>query len=165
MDLESKIWWSYLEEDLQELLKESFLLIDILNGLGADLPGGREKFHDYSFVVFPAAKAYEGFLKKVFLDLGFITSQDYYGKQFRIGKALNPSLPKKMMKDGVYLKIIQYCSGEVLARKMWETWRDTRNLTFHWFPEEKNVISFEEAEERVKMIIDTIDQTFKECKI
>ena len=165
MNLEEKIWWSYLEEDLQELLKESFLLIDILNGLGADLPGGREKFHDYSFVVFPAAKAYEGFLKKVFLDLGFITSEDYYGKQFRIGKALNPSLPKKMMKDGVYLKIIQYCSGEVLARKMWETWRDTRNLTFHWFPEEKNVISFEEAEERVKMIIDTIDQTFKECKI
>ena len=62
--LEKKIWWSYLEEDLQELLKESFLIMNILKGMGADLPGAEQKFHDYSFVVFPAAKAYEGFLKK-----------------------------------------------------------------------------------------------------
>lgn len=164
-ELENKTWWGYLEEDLQELLNESFLLIDVLNGLGADLPGGRKKFHDYSFVVFPAAKAYEGFLKKVFLDLGFITPVDYYGKQFRIGKALNPSLPKKMMREGVYDKIIKYCSGEALARKMWETWRDSRNLVFHWFPNEKNALTFDEAKEKIQLIVETIDQTFKECTI
>jgi len=41
--------------------------MDILSGMGADLPGGKREFHDYSFVVFSAAKAYEGFLKKMFL--------------------------------------------------------------------------------------------------
>lgn len=163
--LESKVWWSYLENDLQELLKEASLITDILKGMGADLPGGRREFHDYSFVVFPAAKAYEGFLKKMLLDLKFITEEDYYGKHFRIGKALNPSLPKELRKEGVYDKLVQYCQGNALADKLWETWKLSRNLTFHWFPNEKNAITLAEAGERIEMIIGAIDQAFKECKI
>lgn len=163
--LEKKIWWDYLEEDLQELLAESFLLIDTLRGMGADLPGAKNEFHDYSFVVFPAAKAYEGFLKKVFLDLKFITQDDYFGKSFRIGKALNPSLPQKLRSEGVYDKVKKYCSGEELAKKMWETWKNSRNLVFHWFPNEKNALSFNEAIKRIELIVETIDQTFKECKV
>src|SRR4030042_6583927 len=160
-DLLKKDWWGYLEKDLQGLLKESILLKEIF--------GTQEKtkfeFNDYSFLVFPAAKAYEGFLKKLFLDLGFITEEDYYGKHFRIGKALNPSLPKELRREGVYDKIVQYCQGEGLAEKLWEAWRLSRNLTFHWFPNEKNAITLAEAGERVEMIIDAIDQSFKECKI
>ena len=163
--LETKVWWSYLEEDLQELLAESFLLMDILKGMGAELPGGKREFHDYSFVVFPAAKAYEGFLKKVFLDMKFITEEDYFGKHFRIGKALNPSLPKEIKREGVYDDVVKYCGGPELAEKMWSTWKQSRNLVFHWFPNEKNALTFTEAEERIKMIIETIDQTFKECRI
>lgn len=164
--LQTKAWWGYLEEDLQELLKESFLLLDILKGLGADLPGGKEKFHDYAFVVFPAAKAYEGFLKKLFLDLKFITEDDYYGKHFRIGKALNPSLPREI-RDGrwVYGKIVKFCGGAGLGDKLWEAWKLSRNLTFHWFPDEKNAITLPEAEDRINLIIDAIDQAFKECRI
>lgn len=154
-----------MEEDLQELLKESFLIQEVLKGMGADLPAGKNKFHDYSFVVFPAAKAYEGFLKKLFLDLKFITDADFYGKHFRIGKALNPSLPKEIRHEGVYDKIIKYCQGHTLADKLWDAWRLSRNLTFHWFPNEKNAITIEEAGERIEMIIGAIDQTFKECPI
>ena len=164
-ELSKKIWWSYLEEDLHELLEESFLIDEILKGMGADLPGGRKEFHDYSFVVFPAAKAYEGFLKKLFLDLKFITPDDYYGKHFRIGKALNPSLPRELKREGVYDKVVQYCQGRVLADKLWETWKLSRNLTFHWFPNEKNAITLAEAGERVEMVIGAIDMAFKECKI
>ena len=163
--LEKKIWWSYLEEDLQELLKESFLIMNILKGMGADLPGAEQKFHDYSFVVFPAAKAYEGFLKKIFFDLNFITEEDYFGKRFRIGKALNPSLPQKLMREGVYNKVVKYCGGMALAEKMWETWKKSRNLIFHWFPNEKNAITLDEAEKKLGVLIETIDQTFKECKL
>lgn len=162
--LSQKIWWSYLEEDLQELLKESFLIQNVLKGMGADLPEGKKKFHDYSFIVFPAAKAYEGFLKKLFLDMKFITEEDYFGKHFRIGKALNPSLPKEIKREGVYEKIVQYCQGRELADKLWDTWKQSRNLTFHWFPNEKNAITFSEAGERIEMIIAAIDQAFKECK-
>jgi len=156
--LEEKIWWGYLHEDLQELLKESLkLYITVENW--------KEEFHDYSFIVFPAAKAYEGFLKKVFLDLGFITSEDFYGKHFRVGKALNPSLDKKFRYESVYDKIVGYCRGSQLADIMWETWKSSRNLLFHYFPEEKNAITFKESWQSLEMIINTIDRTFKECQL
>lgn len=164
-DLEKKAWWNYLGEDLRELLNQSFLLIEILEGMGADLPGGRKEFHDYSFVVFPAAKAYEGFLKKLLLDLGFITEEDFSGKHFRIGKALNPSLPRELRRESVYGKIVAFTGDNSLGDRLWETWKLGRNLIFHWFPNEKNAITLPEAKERLDMIVGTIDQAFKECKI
>lgn len=163
--LKTKIWWEYLEHDLQELLNESLLLVDILEGMGVELPKGKSKFHDYSFVVFASAKAYEGFLKKAFLDLGFITEDDYFGKHFRIGMALNPSLPRKLKKYSVYGKIEKYCGGGDLAETLWETWKYARNYTFHWFPNEKNAISFKEARQRVDMVIKAIDRVFKDCNL
>lgn len=163
--LEQKVWWSYLGGDLQKLLETSKFLVSTVKSWGADLPGGEKEFNDYAFVVFPAAKAYEGFLKKMFLDLGFITEDDYFGKHFRIGKSLNPSLPKEIRKDEVYGKIVKYCNGESLANTLWETWRVSRNLTFHWFPDEKNAITLEEAVERIDMIISAIDQSFVSCDI
>ena len=80
-ELEKKPWWNYLEEDLQELFRTSLLLEN-------EVVNWKDKFNDYSFVVFSASKAYEGFLKKLFFDMGFITKEDYFGKRFRIGKAL-----------------------------------------------------------------------------
>ncbi len=164
-ELEKRHWWGYLGGDLQRLLTTSEFLYSVVESWGADLPGGQKEFHDYSFVVFPAAKAYEGFLKKLFFDLNFITEEDYYGKHFRIGKALNPSLPKEFRREGIYDKIIQFCQGEHLAERLWDTWRLSRNLTFHWFPNEKNAITLTEAGERVEMIINVIDESFKECRI
>jgi hypothetical protein len=162
--IEQKVWWSYLEEDLQKLFNTSLFLITAVKSWGADLPGGKKEFDDYAFVVFPAAKAYEGFLKKMFLDTGFITEEDYFGKHFRIGKSLNPSLPREARKDSVYVRIVKFCGGKRLADNLWETWRVCRNLTFHWFPNEKNAISLPEAIERVNMIIDAIDMAFEDCK-
>jgi hypothetical protein len=163
--LEKKIWWSYLGQDLQKLLKTSEFLYTTVKSWGADLPGGSREFDDYSFIVFPAAKAYEGFLKKMFLDLNFITEEDYYGKHFRIGKALNPSLSKELRREGVYEKVVKYCNGEELAAKLWETWKFSRNLVFHWFPNEKNTLTLSEAGDRIEMVISAIDQSFRECKI
>lgn len=163
--IENKIWWDYLGVDLQKLIKTSEFIHDSVKSWGADLPGGSREFDDYSFVVFPAAKAYEGFLKKMFLDLGFITKEDYYGKRFRIGKALNPSLEKEIRHEGVYDKIVNFCGGKDLADNLWNTWKMSRNLTFHWFPDEKNVISFAESGERIEMIINAIDAAFRECKV
>lgn len=156
--LEKRIWWDYLHEDLKELLRESVLLV-------GRVENWEEKFHDYAFIVFPAAKAYEGFLKTFFLDLGFIKSEDYYGKRFRVGKALNPALDRRYRKkEGVYDQIVKYCKGRTLADNLWTTWKECRNLLFHWFPNEKNAISFKEAEDKVTLILNTMDEAFKECK-
>lgn len=154
--LDQKVWWTYLEEDLQELLKQAFLLADT----------AKAGFHDYSYIVFPASKAYEGFLKKLFLDLGFITERDYYGKRFRIGKSLNPSLPPKFRNDDwVYDDLVKHCKGKGLADFLWTTWRRCRNLVFHWFPNEARAITLPEAKQRVQQIVDAIDKAYSTCKI
>lgn len=165
LKLENKIWWGYIEEDLQELLVATEFLVNTVKSWGGDMPNGSRVFHDYSFVVFPIAKAYEGFLKKMFFDLGFITEEDYKGKRFRIGKALNPFLEKDLRgRESVYDKIVKYCGGKELADKLWEAWTNGRNLVFHWFPEEKRVVDFNEAQGKIKLIIEAMDMAFKECK-
>ncbi len=166
LNLQNKIWWDYIEEDLQELLVESEFLSNVVKSWGGDMLGGKQVFHDYSFVVFPAAKAYEGFLKKIFLDMGFIKEEDYRGKHFRIGKALNPFLEKKYRSgESVYDKLVKFCGGKDLADTLWESWTKGRNLVFHWFPEEKKAITFLEAEEKIKLIINSMDRAFSGCKL
>jgi hypothetical protein len=172
-DLEKKKWWGYIHDDIKEFLVQSLLLVETAEKWETHFTEtfGRgtlkkEGFHDYSFIVFPAAKAYEGFLKKLFLDLGFISEDDYYGKHFRVGKALNPSLEKEIReREGVYDKIVNYCGGETLAERMWICWKECRNLLFHFFPNEKNAISLVEAKERVILIIETMDGAFEECRV
>lgn len=158
-ELEKRNWWVYADEGIKNLLLEAEYLIK---------EGAKSKKHfsDYAYIVFPAAKAYEGYLKKVFFDLGFINDDQYYGKRFRIGKALNPSLEKFLRdSEGVYDKIAYYCGGKELADSLWETWKNCRNILFHWFPNEKNNIDYDEAVEKVRLIIDTMDLLFQECKI
>jgi len=158
-DLEKRVWWEYLTEDLKDLLLQSQVLFEKTGKWN-------KKFHDYSFVVFPAAKAYEGFLKKLFLDMGFINNSEYLGKHFRIGKALNPALEKRYRTtESVYDKLATFCNGRELPEQLWKTWKESRNLLFHWFPNEKNAIDRKEAEDRLAMVIDSIDTVFKECKI
>lgn len=163
--IDQKIWWEYLGSDLQKLFVTSSFLIDTIKGMGSPEISGTSKFADYSFVVFPAAKAYEGFLKKLFLDLGFISEEEYLGKHFRIGKSLNPSLPRHLRKNEVYGKIVHYCGGEKLASELWEAWRVGRNLTFHWYPNERSAISLDEAVERIDLIVHAIDSAFVECHV
>lgn len=154
--LEQKIWWGYLEEDLQELLRTSLHLSKKAEELG-------EGVHDFSFIVFPAAKAYEGFLKKLFLDKGFITKEDYFGKKFRVGKALNPYLDRELRHESVYDKLVNFTHGNQLADKLWETWKLSRNLVFHWFPDEKQALTAQEARARLAMITRAIDEAYRAC--
>ncbi len=156
--LETRPWWGYIEVDLQELFKQAFLLLEM-----SKLEPG--KFRDYSYIVFPAAKAYEGFLKKLFFDLRFIGEEEYYGNRWRVGKALNPFLEKEYRQESVYDRIVGFCGGKELADRLWETWKRCRNLVFHFFPNEKNAVSLPEAEERLNTIVDAIDAATKECNI
>ena len=158
-NLEKHSWWNYIHEDLKDLIRESYILIN-------KVENWEEKFHDYAFVVFPAAKAYEGFLKTLFHDMGLITDEDYFGKRFRIGKALNPALEKNIrQKESVYDKLVGYCQGKELPNALWECWREGRNLLFHWFPNEKNVVDFPEAKRIFRKILLTMDLAFAGCKI
>ena len=100
------------------------------------------------------------------MDLGFIDEKTFYGKRFRIGKALNPALDRVKYKDeSVYEMLVGFCGGKELPDELWKTWKHSRNLLFHWFPKEKNSINFEEARERVLDVLNSMDLAFKGCKI
>jgi len=158
-DLENRIWWNDIHHDLQELLKETELLVE-------KVADWKEQFADYSFLVFPAAKAYEGFLKDLFLKQGLISQEDYSGKRFRVGKALNPNLEKDFReKESVYDRVVNLCGGKELADVLWETWKQARNMVFHWFPKEINAISMPEAIERIKLVLNTMDKAYSGCQI
>jgi hypothetical protein len=157
--LNGRPWWGAIDEETKELLLEAELLSE-------KAETWTDKFADYSFVVFPAAKAYEGFLKKTFLDMGFISEEQYYGKRFRVGKALNPNLESQYRnEEGVYDRIVDHCGGKELADKLWDTWRSARNMIFHWFPRESNRITLGEANQRILSVVEAMDALFADCKI
>ncbi len=103
---EQTSWWKYLTEPMRDLARQSYALLERERGRVEEY-----KYHDYSFVVFPMAKAYEGFLKKLFFDLGLINKQQYGGDRFRVGKTLNPNLPKRYQWDWVYEKLVAKWGG------------------------------------------------------
>ena len=115
----------------------------------------RNGFSDYSFLVAPFAKAYEGFLKVFFLKLGLISESQYHSDRFRVGKVLNPALQDK--KWSVYRKLRGKEAGESLAKQLWSAWKNGRNLIFHYFPNNLHRLTFSEAEERINAILLAIE--------
>jgi hypothetical protein len=78
---------------------------------------------------------------------------------------LNPSLDPRYKEESVYEKIVTHCGGKELADQLWDAWKLSRNAVFHWFPEEQNAISLNDAGEKIARIIDAMDASFKECNI
>jgi hypothetical protein len=153
---------TFLDEGMRDLLGESDYLVE---REVARINEGNKPLHDYGFVVFPAAKAYEGFLKKLFWELKFINRAQYFGDKFRIGRALNPNLPVRYRWDWVYEKLIAYCGTQRLVQDMWEVWKMARNEVFHFFPGHARFISLSEAEALVAKIKDTMEKSLSGCKV
>lgn len=143
-------WYQYLDECQKGLVDVSLALI----GKQAQL----SDLQDFSFIVFSMAKTYEGFLKKVFFDLGLINKQTYEGRRFRIGRALNPDIRNHQRDEDWLFDDVARQFGEPLARQLWDTWLICRNHVFHYFGDCKQVLSFEQAVDRVEMIIDSMQE-------
>lgn len=124
---------------------------------------GKYGFNDYSFLVFPFAKAYEGFLKKIFLDVGFISRVNYISDHFRVGKVMSPNLVERLGERSVYKKIVDF-AGQDLADKIWNTWKSGRNQVFHFFPHNLKSLSFTEAEEVIGQIMETMEEAAEKLK-
>lgn len=114
-----------------------------------------DHINDYSFLVSPASKAYEGYLKDFFLKTGIIDQYNYESDRFRIGKTLNPSLRYKRF--SIYQKLANlHEEGGALAEKLWTAWKYGRNEIFHYFPNNLKNLSRDEAEDRIAMLLDAI---------
>lgn len=156
---ENKIWFNKLNFTQQSLIKQSFYLLNWAKN-------HKEKLYDYSFIVMPAAKAYEGFLKQLFFDLKLISRQQLEEDYFRVGKALNPELEhvKRLRKQCLYDEISEKCN-EKTAELLWQAWKKCRNRLFHYFVKEQQVFTLEEAEERLNQIVKAIKIAFEKCGI
>lgn len=163
MEFANTQWYRYLDHGMQDLVKQAFALLVREERDAAS--GASDRPHDYSFVVFPMAKAYEGFLKKWLFQTGLIQERDYRSDHFRIGKSLNPSLPSKYKHDGfVYDSIVAQSSDPALADKLWRSWKQGRNLPFHFFPNHKNFLTLPEARSRIEMLAETMAEALR-CQV
>lgn len=149
--------WKYLSEGQRGLVSESLFLLEDIK-LHPDT-----RLTDYSYIVFPISKAYEGFLKQLFWDRHYISENQYYSDHFRIGKALSPNLVYHLRDKSVYFKIKER-SGEILANKLWEIWKKGRNLIIHYYPHNFKAISLQEAEDMVYDFLRTMEEAIYECK-
>lgn len=114
-----------------------------------------EELSDYSYLVFPYAKLYEGFLKQLFLDLAIISEREYSSTHFRLGKVLSPNLIRRLGKKSAYGQIAKRY-GEPLATRLWNTWKEGRNLVFHYFPHNVRRLTFGQARDVISMIEQTM---------
>lgn len=106
---------------------------------------------DYSFLVFNFSKAYEGFLKLLFLRMGLIRKRDFESDHWRVGKALSPNMHQ------VYDRL-----GPELAERMWQTWKRGRNSIFHFYPHRLKTLTLQEAQDIIAEILMTMEFCVKD---
>jgi hypothetical protein len=115
---------------------------------------------DYSYLVFPFAKMYEGFLKQLFLDVRFISERDYYSTHFRIGRGLSPNLTRRLGRNSIYALAVKKF-GQAAANRLWQTWKEGRNLVFHYFPHNYRALSRQQAVILINEITDTMAEAVR----
>jgi len=147
--------WQYLAFDERSLVHDGqFLLEDATRHPD-------QKPTDYSYLVFPFAKLYEGFLKQLFRDLGFLTESEWRSEHFRIGKAMSPNMARRLGKKSIY-KEVEGRFGSELAARIWHTWKEGRNLVFHYFPHNYRALTLDQARFLIIQIIETMDAAVRE---
>jgi len=142
--------WKYLPEELRGLISDGESLIVECQALSG-------KISDYSYLVFPFAKAYEGFLKNLFLDMGIIREEDFYGDSIRIGRILNPMFMEES--ESVYAKLLTHSEhGRKAAERLWRSWKRGRNEVFHYFPHNFRRLSKETAVDIIEEMVGAMGQ-------
>ena len=141
--------WMYMTDDIKGLMVDGETLLFHAN----EFP---HKVSDYSYLVFPFSKGYEGFLKKLFLDLKMIKQDEYYGDDIRIGRILNPDYIKKH--KNIFNKINTSVSNrENLAEQLWDMWHEGRNQVFHYFPHNFRKLTYNEALKIIEGLLDAMN--------
>jgi len=151
-------FWEYLSQKQKDLINQGdFIRHEVIEK-------GKYNFDDYAFMVFPYAKAYEGFLKQLFKDTGFLTQEDYVSDYIRLGKLMSPNMVGKLGDRSLYQKLVSVGSKD-LADKIWDSWKNGRNRVFHYFPHNLEAISLSEAEIKKQMILETMEYAFQQLYV
>lgn len=149
--------WNYLSDELKGLLSDGEILC-------RNADAYKKEISDFSYLVFPFSKAYEGFLKKLFLDLNLMREDEYYGDDIRIGRVLNPHYINEHTNR--YKNIcLRPGTNQDISLRLWEVWRKGRNQVFHYFPHNFRRLSYAEANEIIRDILDVMNEAVSVCKL
>lgn len=143
--------FNYLDSWQQQLVRLSFTLWQREYHTGTN-------FVDYSFIVFPMAKAYEGFLKKFLLESKLINQQMFNSRRFRIGRALNPDVRKDQRDEWWLYDDVSQFLGPGLSRQMWNAWLTCRNRVFHYFPGIDERLTLKQSGQYLEQIFDVMKE-------
>lgn len=142
--------WQYMSEKQQALAEDgAFLWEDSFRHENSEPT-------DYSYLVFPFAKLFEGFLKQLFLDLSYISANEYYSDKYRIGKAISPNLVDKLGPRSAYGRL-RDAYGKDLATRVFHAWKEGRNLVFHYFPHNYRALTRQQAGSLISNLIETME--------
>jgi hypothetical protein len=148
-------WFRILPKPIQRLIQESFTLYEDAQSRIAT------PVYDYGYIVFPAAKAYEGFLKHYFYRNRLISKHALEDEHLRIGKAINPDLPYKFRdEDWLYEDLCRVC-GVSTGRLLWRAWKQSRNKVFHYQVAKVDHLTLTQAAERVLLIVEAIKAAYQ----
>lgn len=146
--------WLYLSPEQRALARDGELLIEDRK------LHPTEHLSDYSYLVFPFAKLYEGFLKNLFRELGIIDDRQYNSDHFRIGKVLSPDLVGRLGSKSAYGELRKRY-GEELPLTLWQTWKTGRNLVFHYYPHNYRALPEDDARHEVDEIIASMEEALR----
>jgi hypothetical protein len=150
--------WQYLSPTQRILAGDgAFLLAD-------SATHKNEEPTDYSYLVFPFAKLYEGFLKQLLLDLGIIDESAYTSDRYRIGKAMSPHIVRRLGPRSAYGQLAKRF-GDPLASQLWQAWKNGRNLVFHYFPHNYRALSYEGAKEIIALLVSAMDAAVEQTHV
>jgi hypothetical protein len=158
LDRQSTLW-GYLPVEIKGLLEDGETIVSFVEKYR-----GAEEISDYSFLVFPFSKAYEGFLKRFLFDTQLIREEDYYSDDIRIGRILNPGYVKE--KGNVFGRLCDKSKeGRDVPKKLWSVWKRGRNLVFHYFPHNFRKLEYNEALDIINEIVDAMNSAVMHCRV
>ena len=149
LDILHQPWFQKLPRAQQQLIRMSLELLEREKRL-------RTHYPDYSFIIFPIAKGYEGFIKTFFYNHGLISYEVFRGKRFRVGRSLNPDIAQHHQDEWWLYDDVSRICGAAVARQLWDAWIECRNHIFHYFPESQIEYSLPEIEKKVLLLINVM---------
>lgn len=154
LSFQQESWFPFLPDHGQRLVVTSQELYDREARL-------QSAFSSYSFVVFPMAKAYEGFIKSYLHQMGILPKKGYQDHKFRIGRALNPDIsPQHKDEWWLYDDLERACSPKT-ARLIWDTWVECRNRIFHFYFDDEIPMPLSVAKQKLLQLSEAMDEAVK----
>lgn len=145
----------YIGNDLLELLEDGYRMINDFNKDKGTL--SFPQVSDYSFLILPTAKAYEGILKKILINKGMLKEEGLKNNpNVNVGSFFNP-----LGNEAVFKILRDKARDKSIPHVIYSTYQECRNQLLHYdLYRDNRVKSIDEARFIYQRIIDAINKVY-----